>query len=54
MTFVLLYLLTDNQGKTRQTKRDKLLKNFYKIFVRNTKAKLVNKENISVVEIAIT
>ena len=54
MNVILLLLKTDNQGETRQMKRGNSLKNFYKNFVCKTKAKLANKENISVVEIAIT
>ena len=54
MNLVLLFLQTDNQDKTRQKISGKLLENFYKNFVCKTKAKLANKENISVVEIAVT
>ena len=44
-----------NQGKARQTKRGKLLENFFwKNFVCKTKAILVDNENISVVAITIT
>ena len=43
-----------NQGKTRKTKRGKVLENFHKNSVCKAKAKPVNKENISVVEITIT
>ena len=54
MNVILLLLKTDNQGETRQMKRGNILKNFHKNFVCKTKAKLANKEDISVVEIAIT
>ena len=43
-----------NQGKTRKTKRGKVLENFHKNSVCKAKAKPVKKENISVVEITIT
>ena len=54
MNAVSLFLQTDNKGKARQTNCGKLLENFNKNLVCKTKVKLVNKENISVLEITIT
>ena len=54
MNAVSLFLQTDNKGKARLTNCGKLLENFYENLVCKTKVKLVNKENISVLEITIT